>query len=392
MVFVAMHVHIRRCLLIVVEPRNVEAPATLRTGLMTASSDISSDSLSEYVRYARSVVEKYPQMDEENTKWKLIREFLDILGWDVAFDAELEYSITMGNSSTYHVDYALSGSSSTPVLFVETKGYDTTLTQKHRSQLHSYLRQTDVNWGLLTNGQSYEIYRREITNNTVQIRTVAQLGLEELPQYADHVNLLSKDALESGRSQELAQRILDLRSAKRTLQDEKEEIASNLARVLTDAAGEVISQESETEAKVLVDRLVDTVENRTESQREDESSEPVPAVESESGSFWEEVEQVTGISRTENSVELVEGTTAKSDLVNFVSFSFDSNYLTQDDVPYGNGWKRYILNSENANKMGDEMSNPEKIADEVYLETHAPKKQIKQQIVELGELAKTRYD
>jgi hypothetical protein len=92
---------------------------------MATNSDVSSESLSEYVRYAQSIIEKYPQMDEQNTKSKLIEEFLIVLGWNKAFDAELEYSITMGNSSTYHVDYALFGSSSTPVLFIETKGYDT---------------------------------------------------------------------------------------------------------------------------------------------------------------------------------------------------------------------------------------------------------------------------
>lgn len=161
---------------------------------MTDDSDISSESLSEYVEYAESIIKKYPQMNEENTKWKLIHEFLECLRWDIAFDAELEYAITIGNSSTYRVDYAISGSASTPVRFVETKGYDTTLTDSHRNQLHSYLRQTDVNWGLLTNGQSYEIYRREIVNNDVQIHTVAQLGLVELPRYVDHVRLLSKES------------------------------------------------------------------------------------------------------------------------------------------------------------------------------------------------------
>ena len=209
---------------------------------MVDDSDVSSESLSEYVEYVDSVLDRFPQMDEENTKWKLIHTFLGYPGWDVAFDAELEYSISIGNSSTYHVDYALSGSPSTPLLFVETKGYDTALTNSHREQLYSYLRQTDVNWGLLTNGQSYEIYRREIVDNGVQIDTVARIDLEELPQYAGYIRLLSKEWLESGQSRRNFEQIREVRNARRTLQKQKESLAEDLARVLTNAVGEVVSQ------------------------------------------------------------------------------------------------------------------------------------------------------
>ena len=120
--------------------------------------------------------------------------------------------------------------------------------------------------------------------------------------------------------------------------------------------------------------------------------ESVPAVEAESESFWKEVEQVTGIRRTEESVELVEEPYAKSDLVSFVSFLFDRNYLTEDDVPYGDGPVQHILNSENTNKKGDEMRSPEKVADGVYLESHGSKQAIRERIVELGELVRARHN
>jgi len=352
---------------------------------MTNGPNISSDSLSGFVEYAESVVERYPQMDEENTKWKLIHRFLELLGWDVAFDAELEYSISIGTSSTYHVDYALFGSSSTPVLFVETKGYDTTLTDNHREQLGSYLRQTDVNWGLLTNGHSYEIYRREIVDNGVQIHTVADLSLGDLPQFVDHVRLLSKEWLESGQSQENFERIIELREAKRTLQHEKEALAGDLAGVLTEAVGEVVSQEAKREAKELVDRLVDTLETRTESHEPRElitdiGSEVDPDI------FWNEVESVVGIRRTEDSVELVDDRSAKEDYVAFVSYLFNEGYLTHDHVPFGTGRKRYVLNTEKKHKDGDDMYNPEKISDGIFLETHNNTQFKKRRIVEMGEM------
>lgn len=358
---------------------------------MTDDSGVSPESLSEYVDYADSIIERYPQMDEENTKWKLIREFLNRLGWDVAFDAELEYSISIGNSSTYHVDYALFSSSSTLLLFVETKGYDTALTEDHRGQLYSYLRQTDVNWGLLTNGRSYEIYRREIVDNGVQIRTVERLKLEELPLYADLVRLLSKKGLESGESQENFERIRDVRGAKRTLREEKETIAEDLAHTLTDAAGEVVSQEAKTEAKELIDRLVQTLETSAE-ERSHQTEVDGDDTERDSHSFWNEIEDELGIRRTDESVELVDDHTAKDNFVAFVSYLFENSYLTDEDVPFGTGRKRYVLNSEKKHKDGGSMYAPEEVRDGIYLETHSNTLQKKRRIVELGEIARDRSE
>ena len=356
---------------------------------MTDDSAISSTSLSEYVEYSESILKQYPQMNEANTKRKLIEEFLARLGWDVAFDAELEYAISIGNSSTYHVDYALSGSRSTPLLFVEAKGYDTTLTEDHREQLYSYLRQTDVNWGLLTNGQSYEIYRREIVNNGVKIHTVARLDLEELPRHAERVQLLSKEGLKSGRSQEDFERIREIRDAKRKLENEKETLAEDLAQVLTETIGEVVSQEAKTESKELIDRLVDTLEATTEGE-EDEPATDSKEVQTrtETEQFWDEIEDELEIKRTEDSIELVDEHTAKDDYAAFVTYLFKRGYLTPEDVPFGPGRTRYVLNSEKKHKDGNNMYDPKEVQDGIYLETHNSTNQKKRRIVELGEIAR----
>jgi len=341
---------------------------------MSSEEYVSQSQLSDFVDRVTSVTEQYPQMNEDNTKSKILRDFLELLGWDIAFDAELEFQVIIGTTKNY-VDYALFAGDSSPVLFVEAKGYDTSLKNKHRDQLHSYLRQTDVDWGLLSNGETYEIYRRENVDDGVKVREVAKLKLEELPSRSDYVGLLTKDALTSGHSVEFARRLFNIRRAKDTLEREKENIAEEIMGILTETAGDVVSQEATTESKEMVDRLIQRLNEQTKTAKS-----PKP-----SDSFWENVENSIGISRTSVLVKLPDDTTATDDYVNFVYFLFDSGYLTREDLPIESGPTRYILNTENRHKNGGEMYNPKEVVEGVYLEAHQNTEDKKRRIVELGE-------
>lgn len=314
-------------------------------------------------------------MNEDNTKSKILRDFLELLGWDIAFDAELEYPVTIGSTKNY-IDYSLSIDGS-PVLFVEAKGYDTSIKDSHRNQLHSYLRQTDVDWGLLTNGGKYEIYRRENVQNGVEIRTVAEFELQELPNRTDYVGLLTRNALESGHSSELAERIFNIRRARTNLEESKDDLAGQITDILTSEVGDVISQEAQTESKEMIDRLIQELERQTE-KIETKSS-------SDQNDFWKVVEERTGIVRTEDSVKLPDGSTATDDYVNFVRFLFDENHITTDDLPIESGRIRYILNTEEVHKNGSEMYNPKEPVDGVFLETHQNTEDKKRRITQLGE-------
>ena len=81
------------------------------------------DELVEYADRSSALIDDSPQMDEENTKRKVIEPLIELLGWDfLSPEVELEYSIQMG-SGTKRVDYALK-IDGTPVVFVEAKGCD----------------------------------------------------------------------------------------------------------------------------------------------------------------------------------------------------------------------------------------------------------------------------
>lgn len=86
------------------------------------------DSLTEFKDFFHRVTEENPQMNETNTKMKLINNLLEYLGWDSIENTTMGYSVQMG-ANKKHVDYALSIGEQ-PDVFVEAKGLDTRISEK----------------------------------------------------------------------------------------------------------------------------------------------------------------------------------------------------------------------------------------------------------------------
>ena len=51
------------------------------------------EAVRQYTNHAQATIESSPQMDEANTKAAVLREFLDLLGWDIPSNTQLEYSV-----------------------------------------------------------------------------------------------------------------------------------------------------------------------------------------------------------------------------------------------------------------------------------------------------------
>jgi hypothetical protein len=132
-------------------------------------------------------------MDEENTKVKLVQPFLELLGWNLySTEVALEYTVPMASGST-HVDYALLVGDS-PVAFVEAKPVRATLTDSEVQQLRSYMRQElDVDWGILTNGKSFEVLTKNRHQNGGEEVSVVQFDLDDLAENPNVLELLTKE-------------------------------------------------------------------------------------------------------------------------------------------------------------------------------------------------------
>lgn len=217
------------------------------------------DAVRDYVEQSDAVIEDSPQMDEANTKAAILRDFLDLLDWQIPQNTQLEYSVE-AFGQTYKVDYALI-LDGTPVAFLEAKGADTALTADHDEQLSSYMMNKNVNYGILTNGKQYRFFQRRVDASNVNVQQVGGIALEDLPNRLAVVKAFEKDAIESGESGKILGRINELREARRTLEAEKDDLAVELSNVLADEVSDAISSLAETQAKEMIDRLVADIES-----------------------------------------------------------------------------------------------------------------------------------
>jgi hypothetical protein len=191
-----------------------------------------------YVEQSQSLLEASPQMDEENTKVKLIQPFVDLLGWNFySTEVQLEYTVQMGTQSS-KVDYALM-LGDTPVVFIEAKPARSDLSDTDVRQLRSYMRQElSVDWGVLTNGKTFEILSVTGDDRRDGETSIATFDLEEVADTPEILEILTKDAIQSGRADEIARQLTQTNRAIRRLTDREGPIGERLTDVLRDELGE----------------------------------------------------------------------------------------------------------------------------------------------------------
>lgn len=217
------------------------------------------DSVRTYVEQSKAVFESSPQIDEANTKAAVLRDFLELLDWQIPENTQLEYSVeAFGN--TYKVDYALI-LDGTPVAFIEAKGADTALTTDHEEQLSSYMMNKNVNYGILSNGKEYWFFQRRVDASNVDVQKVGDVKLEDIPNRLAVLRAYTKGAIESGESGKILGRINELRQARQTLQADKDELSTDLAILLSNQVSDTISSLAESQAKEMIDRLVEDIDS-----------------------------------------------------------------------------------------------------------------------------------
>jgi hypothetical protein len=239
------------------------------------------DEIDEYVQRCQQLIEASPQMDEENTKVKLVQPFLELLGWDLySTEVALEYTIPMASGST-HVDYALLVGDS-PVVFVEAKPVRSTLTGSEVQQLRSYMRQElEVDWGILTNGKSFEVLTKNHRGNGGEEVSVVQFNLDDLADNPSVLELLTKESIRSGKSDEVAEQVAETNRAIRYLQDNEDSVTDAVSKAVEDEVGE-LTIDLEEQSREFTQNLVSVLREQRQfvseepaSDRDKGASEPV---------------------------------------------------------------------------------------------------------------------
>ena len=331
------------------------------------------EELEGYVERSAKIVEDAPQMDEANTKKRLVEPFVeDVLGWDGFSDIELEHSVQMGRNPK-KVDYALT-LEDTPVVFVEAKGLDTKLDDGDRRQITGYIHNKEgVNWGILTNGEVYEFFGYDGTRSA---DFLVSLGVEELPRRPDIIRMFSKRAIDEGEADEDYEEFRKRQESIRSLRDNKDSIASHITENVTEDIREGFSSVVETEAKEFVDRVVEELENGDGE-----------AVEKEVETEETKTDEEDGIVLTagETVVASVDGDTQADTMAKAVGFLVkERGLLDTVSVPYVPGDKKAILNDDPKHPNGEEMRGHRQISGGYYLDTHASKEQKERRLRQLA--------
>jgi hypothetical protein len=175
----------------------------------------------------------------------------------------MEYQF--GEHNTNVVDYALlDGGVST--IFLEAKSPGTTL-DNHRSQITEYLALDDVDLGILTNGETYEIYRTHISDSErVEQQRVARFELQEFTDHLDVLQSLTKHEVTTGSYKERIQRVVDLENARAALNESRQDLARDVVNVVTDAIGSVAQDPARNHVSDYLDDIETTLHSTADTK------------------------------------------------------------------------------------------------------------------------------
>lgn len=336
--------------------------------------------INEYVEQSQQLIESSPQMDEENTKVKLVQPFLDLLGWDLySTEVSLEYTVPMASGST-HVDYALLVGDS-PVVFVEVKPVSSSLTEKNVRQLQSYMRQElDVDWGVLTNGKSFEVLTKSRDRNEGEEVSVVQFDLDDLVEKPDILELLSKESIRSGKSDEIAQQVAQTNRSIGLLQKKEDTLTDSISSTVEGEVGE-LNIDVDEHARDFVQHLVSVLREQRQFVRTDKVDEEPADLDTKQSP--EEDESTGPPDRQGYVIRFSDGhevppsgeevhtqqRTNMGEAVDYLVREYD--LLSNIEIPYlpDVARKNCTINAEPVHPGGDEMRGPYELSNGYYLHT-----------------------
>jgi len=224
---------------------------------------LNTDEWEDFVSKIEDTVESNPDLDEANTKSRIISPLLKKLGWDpLEGEVRAEYPIKFATRTSY-VDYALMVERS-PAVFVEAKALRSDISSGHAKQLIDYGRHKGVNWCVLTNGKELRIYNSawmEPEEERTQDALVEGVRIDQFIDKVDIIEKISKESITSGKTGQAFKHIKQTNDAIDNLKNNRREIEENIEGLLDSYVGELIkdkvSQATSRFIKELIDELAE---------------------------------------------------------------------------------------------------------------------------------------
>lgn len=222
-----------------------------------------------------------------------------------------------------------------------------------------------MDWGLISNGQTNQIFRRDRDSTRPNEVSLANFEIDDITENQHPLRALSKEAIEGGESERIAEKIQFIQSAMANLQTKKEELAEEISEMISVQIGESVSQVVEDEAKIFIDNLIATLDSRAhrfESERPPNES-PI-ASDSEYSIVLKKDGTIVQRFSDETQVQ------AMADVVDFLFEEY--RLLDFIDIPYvpgtGRG-TRALINDAPVHTNGAEMRQYKELANGYYLFT-----------------------
>jgi predicted type IV restriction endonuclease len=220
---------------------------------------IDENSLNKYVKSIESFSKSSYVSSEINTRRKLIDPLIEVLGWDMGSDeVNLEYAVTIGTRTAY-VDYAL-GLNGKPLVLVEAKPYNSSLTEDYSTQTISYGRVDGVRWVALTNGKSLKIFDTKAGKSEKE-SLICTIDLRNPSKYLEELSLLHKESIRTGETVEVADRILHRKQALLAIKEKQSELSEGFSKVISGIIGDINREQTREISKQLAEKAAEIYES-----------------------------------------------------------------------------------------------------------------------------------
>lgn len=287
------------------------------------------------------------------------------------------------------VDFALQ-LGDTPVVFVEAKPARSSLDEDSVEQLRSYMRQElEVDWGVVTNGKSFEVLTKGDNGKKEEISLI-QFKLDDLKERPDLLEILSKESIQSGKSDKIATQIAQAGEAILHIQQNKERVAKELNDVLLDEIGPSVPLDTEAQATEFLENLISALEE----QRRAIGTTPAPDEEKEvSKPEIEDVQDVTGeyvikIMNADTAIVTITDDNQSDAMTEATNYFIENHDLISvlEPLPYVPGRKNALINDQPVHPDGKgEMRTHRELTNGYYLFTSFNKRDKKRHVQRFAE-------
>lgn len=130
-----------------------------------------------------------------------------------------------------------------------------------------------MDWGILTNGKSFEVLTKNHRNNGGEEVSVVQFNLDDLADNPSVLELLTKESIRSGKSDEVAEQVAETNRAIRYLQENEDSLTESVSEAVEEEVGE-LTIDLEEQSREFTQNLVSVLREQRQFVSEESPSEP----------------------------------------------------------------------------------------------------------------------